>query len=93
MAARRKDPRLKIVVQANLYMPLLRARAGYLTEVAVRYPVVGISVAGDVEEVKEIGTEAKYIFAPYVEVLEQGNIDLAVARGALGVDARSSEGR
>jgi hypothetical protein len=88
------DSPLEAVVQTKLYLPRRRAHAGYLTEVAVRYSIVRISVAGNVEDVKEIGTEAEYmLFAPYMEVLEQGRIDLTITGGTLGAVVRGTKGK
>src|SRR5258708_36810537 len=88
------EPPIEAVVQTELYLPGRRAHAGYLTEVAVRYSIVRISVAGNVEDVKEIGAEAKYmLFTPYMEVLEQRRIDLTIAGGALGAAGRGPKGK
>jgi len=48
-------------------------------------------VAGNVESVKEIGPETDDVFAPYVEVLEQGQVDLAETWATFGTVARSAE--
>lgn len=87
------DSVLEGVMQTELDLSWRRAYSANLTEIAVGYPVVGISVAGDVKDVEEIGAEANYLFAPHVKVLEQRSIDLSVARGTLGVDGRSAERR
>jgi hypothetical protein len=80
-------------MQAELYLPRRRADAADLTEVAIRDSIVGISVACDVKDVEEVGAESDDLFAPHVDVLKQGSVDLAVARGAFGVDASGAEGR
>ncbi len=48
-------------------------------------------VAGDVESVKEIGSETDEVFAPYMEVLEQGQVDLPEAWAAFRAIASSTE--
>ena len=64
-----------------------------IAEVTVRYPVVGISVAGHIENVEEVGPDAEHmLLAPDVEVLEQGSVDLTIARTAFGVVVRGTKG-
>jgi hypothetical protein len=53
--------RLKGVMQAELYLSRRRADAADLTKVAVSDSVVGIAIAGDVEDVEEVGAEAQYV--------------------------------
>src|SRR5579863_3981034 len=88
-------PLLEPVMQAELDLSRRRAHTAYQAEILpVGNSIVRISVAGNVEDVEKIGTEADYVtFAPEVEFLEQGRVHLAVARGALGVDRRSAESR
>ena len=52
---------LESVMQAQLYLARRRAHAADLTEVGVRHTVVRISVAGNVENVKEIRSETDYV--------------------------------
>ena len=80
-------------MQAELYLSWGRAYPADLTEIAVGYSVVGISVAGDVENIEEVGPEADHVLlAPDVEVLEQGSVNLTVARSAFGVVVRGTKG-
>ena len=67
---RRLDPLLETIMQTELYPALLRTDVSYLAETAVLYIVVGISVASNVEEVKEISAEPKHLFSPHVKLLE-----------------------
>ena len=63
---------LEAVMQAKLNLPCRRTDAADHSEAfSVRYAVVGISVACDVEEVEEVRAESQdVLFAPEVEILE-----------------------
>ena len=80
-------------MQANLDLSCRRTNAGYLSEVGVLNVVVGISITGNVEEVKEVGAKTKHmVLAPNVEFFEQRAIDLAIAWRPLGIIVRRAEG-
>ena len=84
---------LKAVMEAELDLPWWRTYAADESEAAVRYCVVGIPVAGNVEHIKEVGAEAKNVlFLPDMEVLEQRHIDLPIPRSTLGAVAGSAKG-
>ena len=79
-------------MQAQLDLACRRAHAADLTEGGILHVVVGIPVAGDVEDVEEVSAETDDLFTPDVKVLEEGSINLAVSGSALGVDGCSAEG-
>src|SRR6185437_4309142 len=71
-------------MQAELYGARGGAGVADQTKRAIVDIVVRISIAGNVECVKEVDTESHHLFVPDAEVLEQRQIDLAVARPTLG---------
>ena len=79
-------------MQTQLDLTCRRAHAADLTEAAVLNVVVRISVAGDIEDVEEVSAESDYLFAPDVEVFEEGSVDLSVSGSAFGVDRGGAEG-
>ena len=74
-------------MQRELNLALWRSDVGDLAEAGVSDTVVGVGVAGDVEEVEEIGTEAEGLAFSDVEVLEDGAVDLFLAGGAFAAYA------
>jgi len=88
-------PLLETIVQAELYLPVRRAYRvsgiGDIAEARVRYVAVGKLVAGDVESIKEIGSETDSVFVPYMDILEQGQVDLTETWSTFGTVARSTE--
>jgi hypothetical protein len=79
-------------VQAELNVSFLGANAADCTEVAVTDPVVRISVTGDIEEIKEVSTEAQHAFlTPQVEVLEERGVNAAITWRPLGAVRGSAE--
>ena len=86
-------PVLEHVMQAELNLARWRT---YRTDQApgtVINTVVGVSVAGNIEDVEEIRPEAEYVaLFPQVEVLEQGHVDLPITRGTLRAVTSSSKG-
>ena len=83
---------LESVVQAKLYLPGRRAHAVDQAETAVIYVVVGVPIAGDVEDVEKISAETEdMILFPAVKVFEQRHIDLAIAGSTLAAVGRTSE--
>jgi len=66
------DLLLEAIVQAELDLPLRRANGSDLTKApAVRDSIVGVPIAGNVEHVKEVRSEAKDMFAPHMKILEE----------------------
>src|SRR5579862_8846433 len=78
-----KGRELEGVVQAQLHLARRGTNAGDLPEVTVLNVVIGISVAGDVEDIEEVSAETKYMLLPDVEVFEQRHVDLSITGRAL----------
>jgi len=59
-------------MQAKLDMPLLGTNAADRAEAGIRYVVIGISIAGNIEKIEEVRTETDdMLLAKYVEVFEE----------------------
>src|SRR5579863_1163794 len=80
----RKGRELEGVMQAQLDLTRRGTNAGDLPEVAVLDVVVGVSVAGDVEDIEEVSAEAEHmLFLIQVKILEQRHIYLSITGRAL----------
>lgn len=86
------DLRLKHVMQTELNLPRGRAHGTDQAPGTVVNPIVGVPIAGNVEDVEEIRPEAEYmLLLPQVEVLKQRHIDLPIAGCTLGAVVGSSK--
>ena len=66
------EANLEAVMQAKLDMPLLRTNAADRAEAGIRDVVIGIPIAGNIEEIEEVRTETDdVLLAKYVEVFEE----------------------
>ena len=73
-------------------MPLLGTNAANCAEAGIRYVVIRIPIAGNIENIEEVSTETNdVLLAKYVEVLEERRVDATVAGGAFRAIVRRSE--
>lgn len=80
-------------MQAELNLPRWRTHGTDQTPRTVINPIVGVPIAGNVEDVEEIRPEAEDVLLfPHMEVFEEGHVDLPIARGTLRAVARGTEG-
>lgn len=84
---------LETVMQAELYLPRGGAYAADLAEAAIANIIVWVSIAGNIENVEKISSEAEHLFVPEVEVLEQRHINLAIAGSPFGAVTRAAESK
>src|SRR5215469_15900101 len=80
-------------MQAELYLPRGGAHAADLAEAAIANIIVWVSIAGNIENVEKISSEAEHLFVPEVEVLEQRHINLAIAGSPFGAVTRAAESK
>src|SRR5579862_6730871 len=78
-------------MQAQLDLTRRGTNAGDLPEATVVYVVIGVPVAGDVEDVEKVGAKTEYMLFPDVEVFEERHVDLPVTRRTLRTISRGSE--
>src|SRR5579864_2301980 len=77
---------LEHIMQAQLNLPRRRTHAGYQPKAAQRrvrvevaYLVVGIPIAGDIEDVEKVSAESEHLpLAPQVEIFKERSIHLAI---------------
>src|SRR5579864_1808377 len=76
---------LEHVMQAELNLSRRRSHGTDQAPRTVVNTAVGVPVADNVEDVKEVGSESKHmLLVPQMEVLEQGHVDLPIAWRTLG---------
>ncbi len=82
---------LELVLQFKLDVALGRPCADDLSEVGVCDPVVGIAVAGDIEEVEEVSAEGERVLLVDGEVFLECPIDIEEPGRAQATSPRRSE--
>ena len=73
-------------------MPFLGAHSADRPETRFRNSVIRISVAGDIEKVEKVGTEAQNVsLTPQVEVFEERCVNTTISRRTFGAVVRRTE--